>query len=212
MSTSKPSLLFDLGNVLLPIDLDKTYHAFSNLSHQYSSQEVKELTHSQSLWAAYESGLQSDEEFREFLRVKLALNCTDEQFDQAFLALLLNFHPGVYEWLENLSKQFSLYLLSNTSAIHAKKFTQVPLGPQGESLFTLFQKTYFSFNLGLIKPDVNIYYHVIQDLSLKPENIVFFDDNFHNIESAKRVGINGVLIDPSCSLNQIDSYLLQLCS
>ncbi|CAM3702948.1 HAD family hydrolase [Aquirufa aurantiipilula] len=212
MSLSKPSLLFDLGNVLLPIDLNKTYQAFADLSSKYSAEEVKELTHSQSLWAAYESGLQSDNEFRDYLRESLDLSCTDGQFDQAFSSLLLDFHPGVYAWLENLSHQYPLFLLSNTSAIHAQHFTQVPLGPKGENLFSLFQKVYFSFDLGMIKPDENIYHHVLQDLSLKPENLVFFDDNFHNIESAKRVGIDGVLINPSCSLKQIDSYLLQLCS
>ncbi|MHA8060841.1 HAD family hydrolase [Aquirufa beregesia] len=212
MSSTKPSLLFDLGNVLLPIDLDKTYQAFADLSSRYSAQEVKELTHTQSLWAEYESGLQNDDEFRDFLRIALALECSDAQFDQAFSSLLLDFHPGVYNWVGNLAKQFPIFLLSNTSAIHAQQFTQVPLGPQGESLFTLFEKTYFSFNLGMIKPDENIYHHVLQDLSLKPENLVFFDDNFHNIEAAKRVGIDGVLINPSCSLKQIDSYLLQLCS
>lgn len=212
MSSSKPSLLFDLGNVLLPIDLDKTFQAFADLSDQFLAEEVKELTHSQALWSRYESGLQTEEEFRDSLRYTLALNCSDEQFDLAFSALLLDFHPQVYTWLENIAKQYPIYLLSNTSLIHAKQFTQVPLGPQGESLFGLFKKTYFSFDLGMIKPDEKIYHHVLEDLSLKPENLVFFDDNFHNIESAKRVGIDGVLINPSCSLQQIDSYLLQLCS
>lgn len=212
MSTSRPSLLFDLGNVLLPIDLDKTYQAFADLSSKYTADEVKQLTHNHSLWAAYESGLQSDEEFRDHLRNALSLTCSDEQFDQAFLSLLLDFHPGVYSWLEKLASQYPIFLLSNTSSIHAQQFTRVPLGPQGENLFTLFQKVYFSFELGMIKPDESIYQHVLQDLSLKPENLVFFDDNFHNIEAAKRVGIDGVLINPSCSLKQIDSYLLQLCS
>jgi hypothetical protein len=37
MMKAKPVLLFDLGNVLLPIDLDKTYHAFAALSDKYNS-------------------------------------------------------------------------------------------------------------------------------------------------------------------------------
>ncbi|MHA8052201.1 HAD family hydrolase [Aquirufa sp. OSTEICH-129A] len=212
MPSAVPSLLFDLGNVLLPIDLDKTYQSFANFSSRYTAEEIEEITHNEALWANYESGLQSDAAFRDSLRNALFLDCSDEQFDQAFSALLLDFHPGVYAWLENVGKKFPIYLLSNTSSIHAQQFTQVPLGPEGESLFALFRKTFFSFDLGMIKPDENIYHHVLNELSLKPDQLVFFDDNFHNIESAKRVGIDGVLINPSCSLKQIDSYLLQLCS
>ncbi|RXK52187.1 HAD family hydrolase [Aquirufa rosea] len=212
MNHTSPTLLFDLGNVLLPIDLDRTYQELAIFSSKYSAEEIKNLTHRQSLWALYESGLQSDEEFRDFLRDKLALDCSDAQFDQAFSALLLDFHVGVYSWLEKVSQRYPIYLLSNTSAIHARRFTQVPLGPSGESLFSLFKQTYFSFNMGMIKPDEKIYQHVLTQLSLKPENLIFFDDNFHNIESAKRIGIDAVLINPSCSLQQIDSYLLNLCS
>ena len=86
------------------------------------------------MWVPYESGLQSDEEFRVFLCEHLSLNCTDSEFDEAFSALLLDFHHGVYDWVESLTSSFQLYLLSNTSSIHAKRFTQVKLGPEGQNL------------------------------------------------------------------------------
>jgi FMN phosphatase YigB (HAD superfamily) len=36
---------------------------------------------------------------------------------------------------------------------------------------------------------------------------MFFDDNFSNIESAKRVGVQAILIDPISSLSQIRQIL-----
>ncbi len=105
-STSK-ALLFDLGNVLLPIDLDLTYKAFAQYSSKYSFEEIKRLTHELSLWTSYESGLQSEEYFRNFLKKELYLDCTDQEFDNAFNALLLQFNKDTYTLLANFKNHFS---------------------------------------------------------------------------------------------------------
>ena len=41
------------------------------------------------------------------------------------------------------------------------------------------------------KPDLDIFHDVIKDLNVKPENILFLDDNLMNIDASKKVGING---------------------
>ena len=41
------------------------------------------------------------------------------------------------------------------------------------------------------KPDLDIFHDVIKDLNVKPENILFLDDNLMNIDASKQVGING---------------------
>lgn len=209
---SKKSLLFDLGNVLLPIDLDKTYQAFALLSTSYSAEQIKCLTIEKSLWQKYEAGLQSNEEFRNFLRTELLLNCSDDAFDEAFSALLLDFPVGTYDWLENIAKQYDVHLLSNTSQIHAQIFTKIPLGPNEQTLFELFSKIFYSFELGMNKPDPNIYLYVLNQLGLTAQELYFFDDNEHNIQSAQLLGINAFqIIDPSQSLIQIDQILEKLC-
>ena len=49
------AIIFDLGNVLLPIDLDKTYAAFSAYS-SYGKEKIKSLIIDKQLWVPYESG------------------------------------------------------------------------------------------------------------------------------------------------------------
>jgi HAD superfamily hydrolase (TIGR01509 family) len=204
------AIIFDLGNVLLPIDLDLTYQAFSAFS-TYDATTIGQKIQQEGLWVPYESGKQTDQEFREHIRFHLDLNCTDAEFDEAFSALLLSFHTGVYEWILSLKSRFSLYLLSNTSSIHAKRFTQVTLGPSGENLFGLFDQVYFSFDMGLVKPDTAIYEQVIREQNLQVQEVLFFDDNVANIKSAKALGIASYLIDPVkdyCQIQEIlDSYV-----
>jgi putative hydrolase of the HAD superfamily len=205
------ALLFDLGNVLLPIDLSLTYQAFSQLSTSFSSEEIQSKINNEGLWLGYEAGLLTDEEFRDLLRDKLDLDCSNDEFDQAFSALLLDFPPNVYSFLQELTSNFELYLLSNTSVIHSRIFLNNQLGPKGENLFGLFKKAHFSYEMGLVKPNPLIYQQVLKENNLKAEEIVFFDDNAANIKSAITLGIDSILIDPTTSFFQISTKINELC-
>lgn len=200
------AILFDLGNVLLPIDLSLTYEAFSIFS-SLSSAEIASAVVEQQLWVPYEAGKQNDTQFRNFLRGHLDLTISDADFDNAFSALLLDFHAGVYEWIASLKSQFHLVLLSNTSAIHAERFTKVALGPEGQNLFSLFHQVYYSFEMGLVKPDTAIYQQVLNEQGFSPEEVLFFDDNVANINSASSMGIKSYLVDPSRNFSQIQEIL-----
>lgn len=203
---SPKAIIFDLGNVLLPIDLSLTYEAFSAYS-SLSSSEIASAILVDQLWVPYESGQQTDLEFRDFLRSQLDLTISDADFDNAFSALLLDFHAGVYEWIASLKSQYHLILLSNTSSIHADRFTRVSLGPEGQNLFSLFNHVYYSFEMGLVKPDLAIYQQVLTEQGFSAEEVLFFDDNVANINSAKSIGIQSYLIDPSRSFIQIQEIL-----
>ncbi len=208
---SKKSLLFDLGNVLLPIDLSITFQAFSQLSTSFNPTEIQDKIINEGLWLGYEAGLLNDDEFRILLRDQLALNCSNEEFDQAFSALLLDFPSNIYSFLEDLSFNFDLYLLSNTSVIHSRIFLNNQLGPHGENLFRLFKKAHFSYEMGLVKPNPLIYQQVLRENNLEAGQLVFFDDNAANIESASKLGIDSILIDPKTSLSQISAKINELC-
>ncbi len=200
------AIIFDLGNVLLPIDLTLTYDAFSFFS-ALSSSEIQNKITDLELWVPYESGHQSDGEFRDYLRNELSLSCTDSEFDEAFSALLLGFHPGVYSWVSSLRSSYSLYLLSNTSSIHAERFTKIKLGPEGQNLFSLFDDVYYSFEMGLVKPNPLIYQQVLNEHNLSADEVLFFDDNVANINSAKALGITSYLINPTIDFTQIQDIL-----
>lgn len=200
------AIIFDLGNVLLPINLTLTYDALASYSSLSSTKIANEINEKQ-LWVPYEAGQQTVIEFRNFLRSHLDLTISDVDFDNAFSALLLDFHQGVYDWIASLKSKFYLVLLSNTSSIHAERFTNVALGPEGQNLFSLFHQVYYSFEMGLVKPDPAIYLRVLNEQGFQPEEVLFFDDNVANINSAKNLGIQSYLIDPNQNHLQIQQIL-----
>ena len=203
------ALVFDLGNVLLPIDLDKTYQAFADLGSSFSASEIKRITSDEGLWVAYESGLETCLEFQNRIVQRFQLTCSQEEFICAFNALLLPIQQETSNYLAELKSKFPLYLLSNTSKIHSDLF----LSPQypNFNLFESFANIHLSFEMGLVKPNVHIYQQVIELNNLHNHHIVFFDDNEHNINAAHNFGWDAVLIQPSTSLQQINQHIQSLC-
>jgi putative hydrolase of the HAD superfamily len=61
--------------------------------------------------------------------------------------------------------------------------------------------------MGLVKPDPAIYHQVLTEQGFSPEEVLFFDDNVANIISAKSIGIDAYLIDPSRNHLQIQDIL-----
>jgi putative hydrolase of the HAD superfamily len=199
---SRPiAVVFDLGNVLLPINLDLTYAAFASYTHYFSAEEIKYITEQESLWLPYESGLISCAQFRDSICTRFQMECSDAEFDYAFAALLLDFPADVVSLVEEVKLNFPIYLLSNTSRIHSRLFLQK------ESLFSKFDSLHLSYEMGLSKPDKRIYQQVVDANVLHDKQIIFFDDNSSNVQSANEFGWDAVLIDPKQSFLQIRNHI-----
>jgi HAD superfamily hydrolase (TIGR01509 family) len=65
--------------------------------------------------------------------------------------------------------------------------------------------------MGMVKPNVAIYEQVVTNNNLQDYQIVFFDDNVRNVESARNFGWDAVLINPNTSLHQIQEHIKTLC-
>jgi epoxide hydrolase-like predicted phosphatase len=57
----------------------------------------------------------------------------------------------------------------------------------------MFDEVVISGEVGMRKPDADIYHHTLDLLKVKPEESVFVDDLAHNIKAASDLGMIGVL-------------------
>lgn len=61
-------------------------------------------------------------------------------------------------------------------------------------------KNFFSSSeIGLAKPDPEIYKHVLRKLSSRPESTVYIDDDLKNVRAARKLGINAIQFDGNIS-------------
>ncbi len=57
----------------------------------------------------------------------------------------------------------------------------------------VMDKTYFSWQTGLVKPDVEAWKLVLKDFSLEPNEVLYFDDQEKNLKAAESLGIHSVM-------------------
>jgi len=76
-----------------------------------------------------------------------------------------------------------------------------------EDKIDLFDMQFISSDIGLLKPDPEIFKYILLKLDKKYDQIIFVDDNPINIEVAKKFGIKGILYKNNKSLFlEIDGY------
>ena len=99
-------------------------------------------------------------------------------------------HDVVSEFLQLLSKKFRLFLLSNTDAIHIDHFEQREGASFYGDFYQCFEKVYFSYEMGMRKPDAEIYTTLINRHELSPKRTLFVDDKKENTDVAKALGLH----------------------
>jgi glucose-1-phosphatase len=202
------AVVFDFGNVIINIDVEKTVLAFSELTFK-STTRIKQLFADAEVFKKYETGFYSDDEFRDVIRQILSYPLNDQEIDQAWNALLLDVPKKRLDFLESLKMKYSIYLLSNTNNIHIEQCRQYFRTKFGITNFeTIFNETFLSYKMGLWKPEYKIYDAVINKIGLKPQEILFLDDNQDNIDAASDLGIQCIKINPPECFTEILEHIL----
>ena len=186
------TIIFDLGGVLVDLDVNKTIQSFAALSGM-PMDEIRHIYHTHQAMTAFEVGKIDDKTFREEVRnaIKLGDDVDDRKIDDAWNAMLLGIHKRKLDYVGTLKEQYNVFILSNTNSIHIDHVYSVILPKTaGVGSFQPFvHKTYYSYHMGMRKPDPVIYQHVLNENGLTGAETIFVDDNLDNIRAAEEVGI-----------------------
>jgi putative hydrolase of the HAD superfamily len=194
-------IIFDLGGVLLNIDYSASARAFAELGVTDFDTRYSQLTQS-ALFDDLETGRLDRAAFLAAVRAfDESLNLSDQQIEEAWNAMLLDFPLRRLQLLQQLRGHYDLFLLSNTNEIHELAFNQILSGAHGlPSLATLFDRVYFSHRVGMRKPDDVIFQHILDENELRPEHTLFIDDSPQHIETAARLGIQTIWLKPGMTI------------
>jgi putative hydrolase of the HAD superfamily len=187
------NILFDLGGVILDIDVQATQKGFYELGF---SADLMQYPHSMTtdLFFKYETGKIDTEAFRNEIRKKSGVEMSDQTFDEAWNAMLVRIPKERTDLLKVLSSRYDLYMLSNTSGLHVEVFEKMYLDAAGISMHDVFKKIYYSHEIGWHKPDHEAWEFVIKDAAILPEETLFLDDNIHNIKVSQELGFQAIHI------------------
>ena len=199
------NIIFDYGNVIFLLDFQKLKDGWKSLSidnpDAFFSHGVQDP-----IFDAFDRGLATPTEFRDFIRQKIGkFDLTDEEIDAAWNSLLLGVDKGTHELLDELNKKYRTFLLSNINPIHydyIMNYLQKEFG--FESNDHLFEKTYYSHLIGIRKPDSAIFEKVLKENDLKAEETVFIDDIQANLDAAKALGLQTLLMKAPDTIHGAD--------
>lgn len=196
------NIIFDLGGVILNIDLRKTQDAFTLLGVK-EIEKIFRMGHIDSFFKLYEKGALNDDQFIEEVQKEIGLPVSPEQIVEAWNALLLDFPAERVQLLKDLKSKYRLFLLSNTSALHHARFQEVFKQEFGGSLDDLFEKAYYSHVINLHKPDTAAYQLIVDENGLDAGETLFIDDSPANVEGAERAGLKGIYLAPGKTILEL---------
>lgn len=124
------------------------------------------------------------------------------EINKAFHAGIKNYHPQTRQIQEELQKRgIQNCILSNALPILADDNKATDIIPP--------ERQFCSFNLGLLKPDPQIYQAVRQKLDCKFAELIFVDDKPKNVLAAAKLGIRAVTFNPDTIISDIRKILSQ---
>lgn len=189
------NIIFDYGNVIFEIDFKITQNALSQIGIANVDDFFGHKGH-HNLFDLLETGAISTAEFRDGIRSATLNNeLSDQKIDQVWNSLLIGIDPKTLDELLEVKKHYRTFLLSNTNQIHydwimeyLERQFQVPNNNH------LFEKAYYSHEMKLRKPHVEIFQQVLQENNLDPAETLFIDDSPQHLVGAQKAGLHTLLM------------------
>ena len=184
--------IFDFGNVLAefyPENLTAPY-----VKDEEMKKRLSEIVFDRLYWDKLDDGTITDDEVKEGIRSRVsaeegevACRVYDNWIDS--LSPVKDMQQLIFDMKKSGKK---LYLLSNISKGFAENYNKTKWIKE---LFDNFDGMVFSGTIGKIKPDKDIFEHLLKTFNLNADECIFIDDSKKNIDGAKASGINGYLFD-----------------
>lgn len=201
-NSSFKNILFDLGGVILDLNVNGTLESFLNLGFPRELLNYPENFYTD-IFYNYETGKVTTAEFRDSVRQFAGVEFSDGDFDEAWCAMLDRVPKKRTLLLQSLARDYDLYMLSNTSELHIEKFSKMFADVAGVSLDKVFTKCFYSHEIGLHKPDEAAFEHVLKTAGIKANETLFLDDNIHNVKSAQSLGFNVIHISENLKMEDV---------
>ncbi len=191
MASEIKAVVFDLGEVLVELQSRAIFHTLSIFVDDEIAR-LSRLIRDHRIHDAYERGQMDSGNFFQSAAELTGIYVTDEQWRHAWNAMLGPLVPGVESLLRRI--RVPIFLLSNTNESHfSHQLTQTP------ELFQTFTGVFVSHELGLRKPEPEIFATVTAAIGVDASAILFFDDMPSNVTAAAHAGWQAVQVRQSAA-------------
>ena len=209
------NIIFDLGGVLLDIDLNYCMRQMQALEIDLDAFKKKGMQTPIGTKAAvlgegmvangimhlYQTGDITTEAFLEGVRKYCKEGTTREQVLEAWNSCCISIPSYRLNKLRELKqKRYTICMLSNTNEAHWQEIVKKCFGGQ-EVVDELFDHVFLSQEMHMAKPNDEIYLEVLRQINAKAEECFFLDDSSANLEAAAALGVHTLHVETSKTQN-----------
>jgi HAD superfamily hydrolase (TIGR01509 family) len=180
------AIIFDIGRVLIRVNVSRAMDGLAS-GISLSPQEVWAAIEKDPRMLDWQEGRISPRDWYLHLNKRLGKTLTFEQFCEVWNRALDPdpIHPDSF--LEKLSENYRLALLSNTDPLH------MAYAEGSFPFFRFFPNRIYSYRVGTSKPDPLIYREALQACKVRAEEAIYIDDVAAYAEAAQRLGMTGIV-------------------
>jgi putative hydrolase of the HAD superfamily len=177
--------LFDFGNVVAHWDVAPRMQEYARRSG-FKPSEVQARLATDGFWASTDRGLCSGDEMER--RICELLGCAFSREELHRLqALAFVVDPEVLALAEAVSQRLRVGILTNNAPL-----LHEALPHHFPEVVRLFDPILFSFQLGHVKPELELFEAAQAQLGLEPGEILFIDDTLGHVRAALSLGWDAV--------------------
>lgn len=176
------AIIFDFGDIFINLEKEASITAFKELGLDGPNEELLVLN------TEFEKGKVTELEFIKGFQKHLP-QAGIEDIRKAWNSVIGEFPLYRLEFLQMLSGKYRLFLLTNTDEIHISRFEHKVGMSFSTDFYRCFEKVYYSFEMGMRKPDLETFTYVIKQNDLSPKRTLFIDDKKKNTDAASQAGL-----------------------
>ena len=181
---SLETVIFDLGNVLLPLDWGIARKRMCDRTG-CSRRELEDFIVNTPFLGQLELGQLTAKQFFEIIARELRFTGTQAEFEQIW-SDIFTIDDAMIGLTQKLKGAYRRFILSNTSPQHIEfVFAKYPV-------LRDFDGHILSYEVGLLKPDRRIYELALHRFGIAVESAVFIDDLPANVAGAREIGLAAI--------------------
>ena len=177
----KQWFVFDIGNVLITLDYDRTLARVERESRAKGEDLVRIFSRS---LADFERGKVGFGEVHDFLRDRAGYTGGLRQLREIWNGLLAKPVDGIDELLARVRENYRVAFLSNCNEVHEEE-----IASRFRSFFQDEERIVYSHRCGASKPERQIYQKMLELLGARSSDVIFIDDLLENVRAARSAGI-----------------------
>jgi len=177
------TIIFDFGDIFINLEKEAQIEAFKKLGLPGPNDELIAVND------LFEKGQISELQFIETFQ-KFIPNASIDEIRVAWNSIIGDFPLYRLEFLQLLTRKYKLFLLTNTDEIHISRFEHNVGISFFSDFYQCFEKVYYSYEMGMRKPDPAVFRMILNKYDLSPKRTLFIDDKKVNTDAAASLGIH----------------------